>query len=94
MDISSLVEMEKRLRENEGIMQQKHKEERKSIEEEIIAIHVKLAHLCSHRYTRDNYPYAPLYCSRCLLQKNEVLNLVHRYPPSEEVITDAAVGDI
>lgn len=94
MDIPSLVEMEKRLREKERTAQQKHKEERKSIEEEIIAIHVKLAHLCSHDYTRDNYPYAPLYCSHCLLQKNEVHILVHRYPPSEEVITDATVGDI
>ena len=94
MDALSLVEMQKRLRENERIAQQKHKEEMKSIEEEIIAIQVKLAHLCSHEFIRDNYPYAPLYCSRCLLEKNHVFNLVHRYPRSEEVITDAAVGDI
>ena len=40
------------------------------------AIEFELAKECEHKFIRDSYPYAPLYCKFCFLEQAQVSRLL------------------
>ena len=70
--VSARRQLDRRFKEKEMELN----EFRRHINTKALEIESRLAEICEHSYTRDSYAYAPLYCSHCLLEKEQVLRLL------------------
>ena len=77
-EIAELVSARRQLDERFKQKEMELDEFRQKVYKQAREIENRLAYICEHSYTRDNYAYAPLYCRHCLLEKEQVWRLKAR----------------
>jgi len=77
-EIAELVSARRQLDERFKQKEMELDEFRKKVYQQAREIETRLANICEHNYTRDNYAYAPLYCRHCFLEKEQVWRLKAR----------------
>ena len=70
--IAARRELDKRFKEKEDELREFRQETLKKAH----AIEFKLAKECEHKFIRDSYAYAPLYCKFCFLEQAQVSRLL------------------
>ena len=77
-EIAELVSARRQLDERFKQKEMELDEFRQKVYQQAREIETRLANICEHSCTRDNYAYAPLYCRHCLLEKEQVWRLKAR----------------